>query len=74
MFRSLSYDHHQWSITVLVQLLLIGVHTSSYSGLWLYVVGVFCASDVPFLVVFVYVVQKANYVFGIKPALIINCH
>jgi hypothetical protein len=27
MFRSQSYDHHQGSITVLVQLLLIGVHT-----------------------------------------------
>jgi hypothetical protein len=40
MFRSLSYDHHQGSITVLVQILLIGVHTSSYSGLWLYVVRV----------------------------------
>jgi hypothetical protein len=38
MFRSQSYDHHQGSITVLVQLLLIGVHASSYSGLWLYVV------------------------------------
>jgi hypothetical protein len=38
MFRSLSYDHHQGSITILVQLLLIGVRTSSYSGLWLYVV------------------------------------
>jgi hypothetical protein len=41
MFRSLSYDHHQGSITVLVQLLFISVHTSSYSGLWLYVVRVF---------------------------------
>jgi len=41
MFRSQSSDHHQGSITVLVQLLLIGVHTSSYSGMWLYVV---CAS------------------------------
>jgi hypothetical protein len=40
MFRSLSYDHYWGSITVLVQLLLIGVHTSSYSGLWPYVVGV----------------------------------
>jgi hypothetical protein len=40
MFRSLSYDHHQGSITVLVQLLFISVHTSSYSDLWLYVVGV----------------------------------
>jgi hypothetical protein len=39
MFRSQSYDHHQGSITVLVQLLLIDVHTSSYSGLWLCVVG-----------------------------------
>jgi len=41
MFRSKSSDHHQGSITVLVQLLLIGVHASSYSGMWLYVV---CAS------------------------------
>jgi len=41
MFRSQSSDHHQGSITVLVQLLLIGVHVSSYSGMWLYVV---CAS------------------------------
>jgi len=41
MFRSQSSDHHQGPITVLVQLLLIGVHASSYSGLWLYVV---CAS------------------------------
>jgi hypothetical protein len=40
MFRSLSHDHHQGSITVLVQSLLIGVHASSYSSLWLYVVGV----------------------------------
>jgi hypothetical protein len=39
MFRSQSFDHHQGSITVLVQLLLIGMHTSSYSSLWLYVVG-----------------------------------
>ena len=38
MFRSQSSDHHQGSITVLVQLLLIGVHASSYSGMWLYVV------------------------------------
>jgi len=41
MFRSQSSDHHQGSITVLVQLLLIGVHASSYSSMWLYVV---CAS------------------------------
>ena len=41
MFGSQSSDHHQGSITVLVQLLLIGVHASSYSGMWLYV---FCAS------------------------------
>ena len=41
MLRSQSSDHHQGSITVLVQLLLIGVHASSYSGMWLYVV---CAS------------------------------
>jgi hypothetical protein len=38
MFRSQFYDHHQGLFTVLVQLLLISVHTSSYSGLWLYVV------------------------------------
>jgi len=48
MFRSQSSDHHQGSITVLVQLLLIGVHASSYSGVWLYVV---CAYDVPVRVV-----------------------
>jgi len=41
MLRSQSSDHHQGSITVLVQLLLIGVHASSYSSMWLYVV---CAS------------------------------
>jgi hypothetical protein len=41
MFRSQFYDHHQGSIAVLVQLLLISVPASSYSGLWLYVV---CAS------------------------------
>ena len=41
MFRAQSSDHHQGSITVLVQLLLIGVHASSYSDMWLYVV---CAS------------------------------
>jgi len=41
MFRSQSSDHHQGSITVLVQLLLISVHASSYSSMWLYVV---CAS------------------------------
>jgi len=41
MFRSQSSDHHQVSFTVLVQLILIGVHASSYSGMWLYVV---CAS------------------------------
>ena len=52
MFRSQSSDHHQGSITVLVQLPLIGVHASSYSGLWLYVV---CAYDVPFRVVSGYV-------------------
>jgi len=40
MFRSQSSDHHQGSITVLVQLSLIGVHASSYSGMWLYVVCV----------------------------------
>ena len=52
MFRSQSSDHHQGSITVLVQLLLIGVHASSYSGVWLYVV---CAYDVPVRVVSGYV-------------------
>ena len=41
MFRSQSSDHHQGSITVLVQLLLIDLHVSLYSGMWLYVV---CAS------------------------------
>jgi len=41
MFRSQSSDHNQGSITVLVQLLLTGVHASSYSGMWLYVA---CAS------------------------------
>ena len=41
MFLSQSSDHHQGSITVLVQLLLIGVHALSYSSMWLYVV---CAS------------------------------
>ena len=35
MFLSQSSEHHQGSITVLVQLLLIGVHASSYSGMWL---------------------------------------
>jgi hypothetical protein len=50
MFRSQSSDHHQGSITVLVQLLLISVHASSSSGMWLYVV---CTSayDVPVRVV-----------------------
>jgi hypothetical protein len=38
MFRSQFYDHHQGLITVLVKLLLISVRSSSYSGLWLYVV------------------------------------
>jgi hypothetical protein len=52
MFRSQFYDHHQGLITVLVQLLLISVHTSSYFGLWLYVV---CAYDVSFRVVSGYV-------------------
>jgi hypothetical protein len=55
MFRSQFYDHHQGLITVLVQLLLIGVHTSSYSGLWLYVVR---AYDVPFRVVSGYVLSN----------------
>jgi hypothetical protein len=41
MFRSQFSDHHQGSITVLVQLLLIRVRASSYSSMWLYVV---CAS------------------------------
>ena len=53
MFRSQSSDHHQGSITVLVQLLLIGVH-ASYSGMWLYVV---CAYDVPVHVVSGYVLS-----------------
>ena len=48
MFWSQSSDHHQESITVLVQLLLIGVHASLYSGMWLYVV---CAYYVPVCVV-----------------------
>jgi D-aminopeptidase len=48
MFSPQSSDHHQGSITVLVQLLHIGVHASSYSGMWLYVV---CAYDVPVHVV-----------------------
>jgi len=52
MFRSQSSDHHQVSITVLVQLLLIGVHASSYSSMWLYVV---CAYNVPVHVVSGYV-------------------
>ena len=39
MFRSQSSDHHQGLITVPVQLLLIGVHASSYSGMWLHVVS-----------------------------------
>ena len=64
MFRSQSSDHHQGSITVLVQLLLIGVHASSYSGMWLYVV---CAYDVPVRVVSGYVLSTCwvlifNYV------------
>jgi hypothetical protein len=58
MFRSQSYDHHQGSITVLVQLLLISVHTSSYSGLWLYVV---CAYDVPFRVASGYVLYITRH-------------
>ena len=37
MFQSQSFDHHQGSITILVQLLLIGVHASSYSGMRLYI-------------------------------------
>ena len=52
MFRSQSSDHHQGSITVLVQLLLFGVRASSYSGMWLYVV---CAYNVPVRVVSGYV-------------------
>ena len=55
MFRSQSSDHHQGSITVLVQLLIIGVHASSYSGMWLYVV---CAYNVPVRVVSGYVLKK----------------
>ena len=53
MFRSQSSDHHQGSITVLVQLLLIGVHASLYSGMWPYVICV-CAYDVPVRVVSVW--------------------
>ena len=52
MFRSQSSDRHQGSITVLVRLLLIGVHALSYSGMWPYVV---CAYDVPVRVVSGYV-------------------
>jgi hypothetical protein len=55
MFRSQSFDHHQGLITVLVQLLLISVHTSSYSVLWLYVV---CAYGVPLRVVSGYVLNS----------------
>jgi len=57
MFRSRSSDHHQGSITVLVQLLLISVHASSYSGMWLYVV---CAYDVPVRVVSGYVLIRVH--------------
>ena len=57
MFRSQSSEHHQGSITVLVQLLLIGVHASSYSGMWLYVV---CAYDVPVRVVSGYVLNHVH--------------
>ena len=57
MFQSQSSDHHQGSITVLVQLLLIGVHASSYSSMWLYVV---CAYDVPVRVVSVYVLSTIH--------------
>ena len=59
MFRSQSSDHHQGSITVLVHLLLIGVHASSYSGMWLYVV---CAYDVPVRVVSGYVHNQTPHV------------
>ena len=63
MFRSQSSDHHQGPITVLVQLLLIGVHASSYSGMWLYVV---CAYDVSVRVVSGYVLSliKIMYCFN----------
>ena len=54
MFRSQSSDHHQGSITVLVQLLRIGVHASSYSSMWLYVV---CPYDVRVRVVSGYVLS-----------------
>ena len=57
MFRSQSSDHHQGSITVLVQLLLIGVHASSCSGMWLYVV---CAYYVPVRVVSGYVLSDST--------------
>ena len=57
MFRSQSSDHHQGSITVLVQLLLIGMHASSCCGMWLYVV---CAYDVPVRVVSGYVFRNTT--------------
>jgi len=55
--RVQSSDRHQRSITVLVQLLLIGVHASSYSSMWLYVV---CAYAVPVRVVSGYVLHKST--------------
>ena len=55
MFRSQSSDHQQGSITVLVQILLIGVHASSYSGMWHVCCLCVCAYDVPVRVVSGYV-------------------
>jgi hypothetical protein len=61
MFRSLSYDHHQGSITVPVQLPFIGVHASSYSGLWLYVVG--ASVRMMYLSVWCLVMYSIEYTF-----------
>jgi hypothetical protein len=36
MFRS--YDHHQWLLLCLCNILLIGVHASLYLGVWPYVI------------------------------------
>ena len=58
MFPSQSSDHHQGSITVVVQLLLIGVPASSYSSMWLYVV---CVYDVPVRVVSGYVLYITRH-------------
>jgi len=61
MFRSQSSDHHQGSITVLVRLLLTGVHASSYSGMWLYVV--YASVHTMYLSVWCLVKKKPTYVF-----------